>query len=75
MGSEVLAHFEISCVCFEKFLFNFVVTLVSVLKSVTKLFLKNYFESICVKEFLFCFEQVLKISYLLEKGCSFSRFF
>ena len=37
----------------QKVLFNFVITLISVLKSVTKWFLKTVLKSVCVKEFLF----------------------
>ena len=50
-----LLIFQIACVCFafEIFLFYFVLTLVSVLKSVTKLFLKTLFEkSVSVEKFV-----------------------
>ena len=56
---------------FEKFLFNFVITLVSVLKSVTKSFLKTVLKSVCEKRFV---EQVLKIL-PTRKKIVHSRFF
>ena len=51
-----------ACVCFEKFLFNFVITLVYVLKNVTKLFLKTVLKCVSVKRV--CFEQASN-NYLL----------
>ena len=62
--------------CFENFFISFMITIVSVLKSVIKCF-----ENFCLKSVLKvygvkigCFEQVLKNFYLLAKDCSFSYF-
>ena len=60
MGSLVLAHFEIACVCacFKKFCFT-LLTLVSVLKSVTKLFLKTLFEKCLGEKVFVCLSKYL----------------
>ena len=53
--------------CFEKFLFNFVVTLVSVLKSVTKLFLKTVLKVFVKKRDFIVLSKYLRVSTYSKK--------